>query len=559
MGSLSSIDATAWNLAAARHLLNRAGFGVPRGLAESLAGMTPEGAVDYLLNYEDIPFAYPEPDFLEPAFTNRERKALRKVLNEEERREQRQEWQRAERLAVRELRAWWVQRMRLSPRPLEEKMALFWHGHFATSAQKVKPSAHNYALIDVFHKHGTGNFKTLVTEVGQSPAMLRYLDNDRSTKRKPNENWARELMELFTLGQGQYTEEDIKNAARAFTGWSTDGRDFRINVKNHDTGSKTFLGRTGAFDGGDIIDILFEQEALSQFICGKLWRFFGSEEMDGAVVSAMAKTFRENNYALKPVLRELFLSRAFYADEVRATQVKSPVQLVVNLSYDLHLDSVPPTALAHVAASLGQDILHPPNVKGWDGNTAWINANTLLLRYNVPVHLYQAAQKGHRQAMAGEGDAMMMSGGESTMAADAAAMKPGKKPGDGNKPLRDQVRAKLKGLPKDERQAKMKVLRAGNPAQRRALLKELGITPPRAHNPLEAIFEGMEFTTASECVVLVAQSMLDVPLADKQRQVLLGVLGVSDPAASLTPEALTPARQQQLLHMITSMAEYQLC
>ena len=560
MASLTPIEPSAWNAGAARHLLNRAGFGVPHELAEKLAFMPPEVAVNYLVDYESIPSTYPEPDFLEPALTYKERNALRKGLSDDERRELQQKWQRAERKAVQTLRGWWLQRIRTTDRPLEEKMALFWHGHFATSAQKVKPSAHNYALNAVFRTHATGNFKQLVSEVGQSAAMLRYLDNDRSTRKKPNENWARELMELFTLGQNQYTEDDIKASARAFTGWSNDGETFTFNLTNHDPGTKTFLGRTGNFDGWDIIDILFEQEALSTFICGKLWRYFGSEETDPATVSAMAATFRENNYDLKPVLRQLFLSEAFYADSVRATQVKSPTQLVVKLTHDLHLDTVPPTALALATARLGQDILHPPNVKGWDGNQAWINANTLLLRYNLPAELLQANTRGHGQMMAGGGDDMMMAGtqDDGAMMAEGEAMKPKKKAAV---PVerREQIREKMKALPKEERQAKVKILRTGNPAQKRALMQELGIEVPAEKNPLDGVFENMEFTTAGACIAQTTAKLIDVPLSADQQKTLLAVLDAATPDAPLTPKDLSIGKQQQLLHLLTSLAEYQLC
>lgn len=558
MGSLQPIDPATWNLAAARHLLNRAGFGVPHSLTEQLAGMTPEAAVDYLISYESVPFSFPDPDFLVAAMDNKERAAQRKGLTEDERRELQQKWQREERQAVQALRGWWIQRMRTTPRPLEEKMTLFWHGHFATSAQKVKSSEHNYALNTVFRTHSTGNFKTLVTEVGQSLAMLRYLDNDRSTKTKPNENWARELMELFTLGQGKYTEDDIKQLARAFTGWSSDGKDFRFNLQNHDTGTKTFLGHTGDFDGWEAIDVLFQQDALATFICGKLWRFFGSETMDTAVVASLAETFRASNYELKPVLRTLFLSEAFYADEIRATQIKSPTHLVVKLTHDLHLDTVPPTAMAQATASLGQDILHPPNVKGWDGNAAWINANTLLLRYNLPDTLLSAAARGQNQMMAGGGDAMMMAGQESTMMADGETKKWEKKKTDDNG-IAATVREKLKSVSKEERQAKLKIFRTGNPAQRKALLLELGIEPPKERNMLQEAIESMSFTTAVECVNQIAQSLLDVPISDEQRNTLLAVLEAPEPGMPVTPQDLPVEKQKQLLHMLTSMAEYQLC
>lgn len=558
MARLKPLDPPSWDLNKARHLLNRAGFGVPHSLAVRLSEMSPEAAVDYLLNFEAVPFDYPEPDFLVAPVTNRERAEARKGLSDEERRELQQKIQREEREAVQKLRGWWLQRMRATPRPLEEKLTLMWHGHFATSAQKVKASEANYALNAVFRKHGAGNFKTLVTEVGQSRCMLRYLDNDRSTKQKPNENWARELMELFTLGQGQYTEDDIKASARAFTGWSTDGLTFAYNVQNHDPGTKTFLGRTGNFDGWDIIDILFEQSALAEFICGKMYKFFAAETVDPAVVGALAATFREGNFEIKPVLRELFLSEAFYQPAVIGTQIKSPAQLVVKLTHDLSLDTVPPANLAQATANLGQDILHPPNVKGWDGNRAWINANTLLLRYNLPATLATAAVRGHGQMMAGGGE-MMMLAGAGDPEAKMSAPTPAEAPADPRAVFRAQVREKLKGLPQEERQAKMKILREGKPAERRELLKSLGLEAPVEFDPLDDMFEGLRFNTAAECVAALTGKLLDVPASGEQQATLLAALGAPSPEAPVTPDTLGDGKRRELLHLITSMAEYQLC
>lgn len=561
MASLTPLGPESWDLAKARHLLNRAGFGVPHSLAVHLAEMSPESAVDYLLNYEAIPFDFPAPQFLVPAMSNKERNEARKGLTDEERRELQQKIQREEREAVQRLRGWWIQRMRVSPRPLEEKMALMWHGHFATSAQKVKASEINYALYEVFRANATGNFKKLTTEVGQSRCMLRYLDNDRSTVKQPNENWARELMELFTLGQGHYTEDDIKNSARAFTGWSSDGLSFAFNVTNHDTGTKTFMGRTGNFDGWDIINILFEQPALGNFICGKLYKYFAAEEIDPAVVAALADTFRAGNYELKPVLRELFLAEAFYTPAVMGTQIKSPAQLVVKLTHDLSLDSVPPSALAQATAALGQNILIPPNVKGWDGNSAWINANTLLLRYNLPATLAGAATKGHNQMMAGNGesDTMLAGAGDPEMKSATMMAEEAKAPTGTVATVREQVREKLKGLPKEERQAKAKLLREGSPAERKALLRELGITQPPAFDPLDDMFEGLTFSTAGECVGAVAGKLLDTPLSPEQQGTLLSVLAASAPDSPFTPVNLDETKRRELLHLITSMAEYQLC
>ena len=558
MASLPPVDPQSWDLPKARHLLNRAGFGVPHALAIRLSEMAPEAAVDHLLNYESISFDFPPPDFLVPPTSNKERGEARKTMGEEERRELQQKMQREEREAIQKLRGWWLQRMRATPRPLEEKMALLWHGHFATSAQKVKASEVNYALNEVFRTHATGNFKRLTTEVGQSRCMLRYLDNDRSTKKQPNENWARELMELFTLGQGHYTEDDIKASARAFTGWSTDGLTFAFNITNHDAGSKTFMGRTGDFDGWNILDILFEQPALGTFICGKLYKFFAAEEVDAAAVEALAETFRTGRYELKPVLRELFLSEAFYSPQVMGTQIKSPAHLVVKLTHDLSLGSVPPPAMAQATATLGQNIFLPPNVKGWDGNRAWINANTLLLRYNLPATLAGAATKGHNQMMAGGGESMMLAG-DGDPEGMAPAMTAAETPADPRAAIREQVREKLKGLPKEERQAKVKILREGKPAERKALFKELGIEPPAAFDPLDDMFEDLSFSTAAECVGIVAGKLLDTPPSAEQQTTLLAALAAPAPDSPFTPADLNDGKRRELLHLITSMAEYQLC
>lgn len=558
MASLPPLGPDSWDLAKARHLLNRAGFGVPHSLAVHLSELTPEAAVDYLINYESIPFDFPEPDFLVPPMSNKDRAEARKAMSEEERREAQQKIQREEREAVQKLRGWWLQRMRATPRPLEEKMALFWHGHFATSAQKVKASEVNYALNDVFRTQATGNFKRLTTEVGQSRCMLRYLDNDRSTKKQPNENWARELMELFTLGQGHYTEDDIKASARAFTGWSTDGLTFAFNITNHDASAKTFMGRTGNFDGWEILDIIFEQPALGTFICGKLYKFFAAEEINPEVVAAMADRFRGENFELKPVLRELFLSQAFYTPEVMGTQIKSPAHLVVKLTHDLSLDSVPAPAMAQATATLGQNIFLPPNVKGWDGNRAWINANTLLLRYNLPATLAGAAVKGHNAMVMGSGDAMMLAG-QGDPEGKAAPMTAAESPADPRIAVREQIREKLKDLPKEERQAKIKMLRDSKPAERRAMLKELGIAPPPVFDPLDDMFEGLAFSTAAECVNAVAGKLLDTSLSAEQQSTLVAALAASAPESPFTPADLNDDKRRELLHLITSMAEYQLC
>ncbi|MCC6155400.1 MAG: DUF1800 family protein, partial [Candidatus Hydrogenedentes bacterium] len=263
-----------WDAAKARHLLNRAGFGGPSERLAKLTAMEPDQAVAYFVDYESNPGVTAVPDFLVKPKSPEEIKQLYAGLDVDARRKKSNELQAEERAAIQSLKGWWLERMHTSERPLEEKLALFWHGHFATSAQKVKSSWHTHQLNDVFRRHAIGNFKQLTIEVGQSPSMLRYLDNNKSTKKHPNENWARELMELFTLGQGQYSEDDIKESARAFTGWTSTHEKFAYRFDYHDGGSKTFMGKTGNFDGWDVINIIFEQPAASEFIAAKLWTYF---------------------------------------------------------------------------------------------------------------------------------------------------------------------------------------------------------------------------------------------------------------------------------------------
>jgi uncharacterized protein (DUF1800 family) len=213
--------------------------------------------------------------------------------------------------------------------------------------------------------------------------MLIYLDNRLNRKQRPNENWARELMELFTLGIGNYTEDDIKQAARAFTGWTHKGGAFTFRERVHDTGVKVFLGQKGKFRGEDIIRIIFEQPAAAEFISRKLWEFFVYEDPDAGLVEELAGVFRKNKYQLKPLLKAIFRSAEFYSARARGSQIKSPVQFAVALLNQLEITPTQWQNVHVILRVLGQDLFYPPNVKGWPGNRAWIDTNKLLLRYNT--------------------------------------------------------------------------------------------------------------------------------------------------------------------------------
>lgn len=534
-----------WDAQKAQHLLNRAGFGIPR---ERVAHMTKQGhrkSVHSLIEYDTLPKYGESPTFL---VSLEEHAATRRIEDEIERREARNKVQRHERQAMQLLKQWWLERMVNSPRPLEEKMALFWHGHFATSAQKVKFSRSNEHLNNLFRLHATGNFKKLTTAVGQSHSMLSYLDNNRNVKKQPNENWARELMELFTLGIGNYTEDDIKESARAFTGWTFNREgEFYINAKVHDTGTKTFLGQKGNFEGKDIINIIFKQPAVSEFISKKLYTFFVHEEPDKKVIQAMATEMRNNRYEIKPVLERLFLSEAFYSKKVMGSQIKSPVQFIVQLAHDMNIQHPPYSSMARSTQQLGQDLFYPPNVKGWDGGRTWINANTLLTRYNLPVSIGKAN---------GELEIMRM---EDSM---KASMSPDMSNDKVTENRREEFQKILRSMPeKQANKYRQRMRKAKSPQERLAIYQTL-ISQHGDYERWNAnqVFGELAFSTAEECVTALSNRFLSKPLNKEQQQLLAEALGAKNGLASpMKLTDLTPVHMNAALHLLLSTAEYQLC
>jgi uncharacterized protein (DUF1800 family) len=266
--------------------------------------------------------------------------------------------------------------------PLVERMTLFWHNHFTSSVAKVRYPPALYRQNLLFRREAFGNFGRLLKAIARDPAMLVYLDGAGSVAHQPNENFARELLELFTLGEGHYGEADIKNAARAFTGWSMDRETgaFVERRQDHDGGEKTFLGQTGAFGGDDIVAILLRQPRTAELVCEKLWREFVSLTPDPAEIARLAAILRNGGYEMKPVLRAMFLSPAFRDPANRGTLIKSPVDLVVGSVHLLGLPVPEKTQLVRMMQGLGQLPFDPPNVKGWRGGESWITTYTLLLR-----------------------------------------------------------------------------------------------------------------------------------------------------------------------------------
>ncbi len=373
-----------WNFATAAHLLNRAGFGGTPAEIERLAALGLERAVTHLVDYESIPDSTADPAWAKPDPNRAERvRAARQAGPEQRRRIQREE-QQQQRQHLLELRGWWLQRMAQGPRPFREKMTLFWHGHFATSAEKVRDAYLMWRQNELFRRLATGTWRQLLIEVAKDPAMLIWLDQAQSRREHPNENFAREVMELFALGEGHYTEKDVTEGARALTGWSYERltQEFIERPNWHDTGEKVIFGCRGNFGGRDFLELMVAQTQAPRFITSKLWKFFAGSEPSEEVASALAGAFREAGDTFKPVLRALFLSEAFYEPSIIRNQVKSPVQWLVGSVRALERELPPPLVCFGLTRSLGQDLFAPPNVKGWDGGLSWITTNTLLARYN---------------------------------------------------------------------------------------------------------------------------------------------------------------------------------
>jgi uncharacterized protein (DUF1800 family) len=287
-----------------------------------------------------------------------------------------------------QLRAWWLYRMLYSPHPLREKLTLFWHNHFATSNAKVQNAGYMYTQYRLLHKHALGSFAELLREMSLDPAMLVWLDARDSKKGNPNENYARELMELFSLGIGNYTEKDIREAARAFTGWTLQGNEVVYTAGQHDDGDKSVLGQKGNWKPDDIVRICLEQKSAPTFITRKLFRFLVSETVEptAELIGPLAESFRKSGYDFGALVQRVVRSNLFFSPLVYRTCVKSPVDFALGIVRGLE-GRTGTTALAVELEQLGQSVFFPPSVKGWDGGPAWLNGQTLLFRQNLALSL----------------------------------------------------------------------------------------------------------------------------------------------------------------------------
>ncbi len=381
------------------HLLRRAGFGADPETVKAAAATGLAATTDSLLHPERTPDTLNDTAFID---------SLAALLPEPKNGG----------LPMQAVRMWWAHRMVASPRPLEERMTLFWHGHFTSK----DGNARGDLLLrqnQLFRKHALGNFRTLTLAVSQDPEMLRYLNGNQNYKDHPNENYGRELMELFTCGIGNYTEEDVKAAARAFSGWNLRRDDFRFNPAQHDNTLKTFLGKTGNWNGDDIVDILVAHPATARRLCTQLFTQFAYPNPEPAVMDALIQTYYASGYDIRAVMSRIFHSEAFYSPKARFAVIKSPALYVagtvrmLGMAQALELPAAEITPANDMAAnpaappavtakqgsrraigrrigvlaglptamrSMGQELFAPPTVKGWDGGEAWINTSTLLAR-----------------------------------------------------------------------------------------------------------------------------------------------------------------------------------
>src|SRR5438874_1526023 len=384
------LSARQWNYETAAHLLNRAGFGGTPAEIEAARRKGLEATVRELVDVSGELTAVRPPVWARPLNIRKIRTEMRSSeISPKERKERKREFHDMEGENILDLRRWWLERMLTSPAPLLEKMTLFWHGHFATSVQKVRDGYWMWLQNDTLRRNALGNFATLTKKMSRDPAMMIYLDLQESEKEHPNENWARELMELFTVGIGNYTEQDVREAARAFTGYRVNlgTQQFRFAPFQHDDSSKTFMARTGPLDGDDIIDTLLEKPACAQFIGRKIWCYFVEDDPSPETVNAVASDLRAHKYEIRPFLREIFSSSEFYSERVIRSQIKSPLQFLIQTAKLLEIP-LPPVEIAQNAMrQMGQIPFAPPSVKGWDGGRAWISTSTLLFRYNFANYL----------------------------------------------------------------------------------------------------------------------------------------------------------------------------
>ena len=568
VGDLIPISASDWNYERAAHLIERAGFGGTPAEVERFAAMTPERAVGSLVDYESIdggalkPFEEsgiwdPGMDPFPPSRAEAVRWARErgeglgeKVLPPGTQRRLQPVVDKffysltANNIETQRLGLWWANRMLATPRPLEEKLTLFWHGHFATGQNKVRDYRMMLQQNRMLRANASRTLRELLVGVLKDPGMLVYLDNGENVKSHPNENFGRELLELFSMGVGNYTERDVREAARAFTGWTNDVLTYKFDTAQHDFGEKTFLGRTGPLDGEDIIDTILAQPVTGEYVAGKLYRYFVREEISSEVKADLGRSFRASGYQIKPLMRRMLLSRDFYSSASVGTQIKSPVHLVLSTYKKMGLHEVPTIPdFGRMTGSLGQTLFEPPNVAGWAGGRTWITPATLLQRGNLFREVMFPDVKNFRppdrtmsatDTRVGERLAQGMNITEATREGDAESNKMVDRDEDYN-------------------------TRYGGYAGNLLAFKRTKLIPRQpAGIDLTAIITAAGADTADKVVDHFAHRFLSVPLTDKARALLVGFLRDKLGSSTVRPSESLETTLRELLYLVLSTPEYQL-
>ncbi len=372
-----SSDTAPWDVRSAAHLFRRAGFGATWEELNEAVGRSPHDVIGDMV-------AAAEPQSFRDEMSHLVRAALATGN-------------------VKHLSAQWVYRMLATPAPLHEKMTLFWHGHFATSAAKVEDAELMQQQNDLLRAHALGDFPALLLEISRDPAMLLYLDSASNRKAHPNENYAREIMELFCLGEGNYSEQDIRELARCFTGWEIKRNKFRFNRYQHDGGVKTVLGHSGKLSGEDGVAIVAGQPSAPKFIARKLVQFFVMDEPSASdtLIEPLANELRRNEMRIGPTVERILGSNLFFSPEARGRKIRSPVELGIGFlrSFDGTTDAY---QMADSLEQLGQGLYFPPSVKGWDGGRSWINSSTLVGRANLIYRLLSGGKTRFAKQTLGE-------------------------------------------------------------------------------------------------------------------------------------------------------------
>jgi uncharacterized protein (DUF1800 family) len=568
-GVFTPLNINSWNLAQAAHLLERAAFGGTPEQIKAMAKLTPQAAVKQLVYGQSIqalpafdpspidapgmdPFPPSRPATTEAAKRNGRALGI-EVKPEGSRRMQPVTnqffyWLRASQLETGRLGQWWANRMVASDQPLVEKMALFWHGHFATSEEKVRDVRKMQQQLTLFQTKGLSNFRTLLISAAQEPAMLAYLDAGVNVKGAPNENFAREIMEIFTLGIGQYGEIDIREAARAFTGWNFKGLKFENNPSKHDTGLKTVLGQSGSFDGIQVIDIILQQPKTAEFIAEKLYRFFVREQLSEESRIKLGSLLRQKNYEIAPFMEALFLSQDFYS--AKGEHIKSPVELAVGTYRRLGQKSLPGMPDFNATTSnLGQLLFYPPTVAGWTSGRGWITPSTLVARGNfvrdvlfpdiafIPPDRY-APDPQIREV------ARRIGRGEEISRATAPEAIPGEQSMSNQMADRDEDFNTRYGSFRGYQMALQRL----KPILRDAASVQISDLVTRA-----------QAKTCSEAVDALTTQFMSVPLSAKQRDDLIQWLQRDLGTDNLkTAQTYMEDSLRQLLHILLSLPEYQL-